>query len=379
MPWCPVCKNEYQEGITVCADCGAALVDSLKERKEVLLCSGEESLILRMQKFLEYNDIPVVYEHEDEDACLYVLPKHERKAKQALHVFLVESAAEAEKQAGGGADKEAEEADSAADAADKAGGSADSMADITGLTDGGAETAADREESENSVRQTAGGKNSAKTKKSTDDESENKADTEKSEGMEKPEAGEKKLTKSAKKTNSAETSADMDEQPDEEDGESTLHTTGGVYRKKSERADDLKSSGEVLLVFGVLGCIALLLIDFGIIPIRLGNRIMMNVIMFALFFFFIGFGIYSLKGARRFRAEASDEDALTERIEAWVKEHLTAEKIDEAAKLDESDGEEICFFKRTEAIRKKIAGEFDGVDESYLDSLTENIYQELFE
>ncbi len=31
MPWCPKCKNEYYEGIKVCADCGCELVDSLEE------------------------------------------------------------------------------------------------------------------------------------------------------------------------------------------------------------------------------------------------------------------------------------------------------------------------------------------------------------
>ncbi len=31
MSWCPVCKNEYREGIRVCADCGADLVDQLPE------------------------------------------------------------------------------------------------------------------------------------------------------------------------------------------------------------------------------------------------------------------------------------------------------------------------------------------------------------
>lgn len=31
MPWCPKCKNEYYEGIKVCADCGVELVDSLEE------------------------------------------------------------------------------------------------------------------------------------------------------------------------------------------------------------------------------------------------------------------------------------------------------------------------------------------------------------
>ncbi len=29
MPWCPKCETEYREGITVCADCGSALVDDL--------------------------------------------------------------------------------------------------------------------------------------------------------------------------------------------------------------------------------------------------------------------------------------------------------------------------------------------------------------
>lgn len=31
MPWCPVCKNEYREGIVRCADCKVALVESLDE------------------------------------------------------------------------------------------------------------------------------------------------------------------------------------------------------------------------------------------------------------------------------------------------------------------------------------------------------------
>lgn len=31
MPWCPNCRNEYVEGIKVCADCGAELVESLEE------------------------------------------------------------------------------------------------------------------------------------------------------------------------------------------------------------------------------------------------------------------------------------------------------------------------------------------------------------
>ena len=31
MPWCPDCKTEYDPGYTVCADCGAGLVDELPQ------------------------------------------------------------------------------------------------------------------------------------------------------------------------------------------------------------------------------------------------------------------------------------------------------------------------------------------------------------
>ena len=35
MPWCPKCETEYRDGITVCADCGSALVDDLSNTKAV--------------------------------------------------------------------------------------------------------------------------------------------------------------------------------------------------------------------------------------------------------------------------------------------------------------------------------------------------------
>ncbi|MBD5475181.1 MAG: hypothetical protein HDR17_04235 [Lachnospiraceae bacterium] len=34
MPWCPVCKSEYREGIERCAECKVELVDQLEDEKE---------------------------------------------------------------------------------------------------------------------------------------------------------------------------------------------------------------------------------------------------------------------------------------------------------------------------------------------------------
>ena len=34
MPFCPICKDEYEEGYTICADCGCPLVDSLPSEND---------------------------------------------------------------------------------------------------------------------------------------------------------------------------------------------------------------------------------------------------------------------------------------------------------------------------------------------------------
>lgn len=329
MPWCPVCKNEYQEGVKTCADCGAELVASLKERKEVLLANGPCELIGRMRRFMEYNSIPIVFEETGDNACLYVLPKYEEKAKTAAQVFL-------------------------------AGEQARMMSE---LSQGNADDPDGREPEHH------------------DTDTEEKGSAQNSGADEAEDAAEADIR--PEEEGGDETGDEIEEEIEDEITEETAGFrkaySGGVYQKKRERADEMKSSGQVLLIGGVFGCVIMLLIDFEIIPIRPGNMPMMNVIMFALFFLFIGFGIYSLRGARKAASEASGEEKQTEKILAWARETLTAGGIDSQAKVGEDDSEEICFFKRTELMKKKIADEFGGLEENYIDSLTETLYQEIFE
>lgn len=61
MPWCPNCKDEYKEGITVCADCGCELVDDLSLIEEV---SDEESENLTLE--MEENELSEAYEELEE-------------------------------------------------------------------------------------------------------------------------------------------------------------------------------------------------------------------------------------------------------------------------------------------------------------------------
>ncbi len=51
MPWCPVCKNEYREGIERCAECKVELVDHLEDEKQTAERKEQEKLAV-MQAML---------------------------------------------------------------------------------------------------------------------------------------------------------------------------------------------------------------------------------------------------------------------------------------------------------------------------------------
>ncbi len=103
MAWCPKCRNEYREGIKVCADCGCELVDEEPIGDVKPLIYGNEQWMSSLKEYLEYNDLdPVVMVHRESDGMymLMVKPEHYEKAVKASQVFLSnESKRQAEIQA----------------------------------------------------------------------------------------------------------------------------------------------------------------------------------------------------------------------------------------------------------------------------------------
>lgn len=94
MPWCPKCKTEYREGITVCADCKAELV---AEYRDALLQDATEMLVKvdaehqmfvkKMRDFLEYSGIPSVVLKEGDMVGVYVAPEDYKQAKKCFKAF----------------------------------------------------------------------------------------------------------------------------------------------------------------------------------------------------------------------------------------------------------------------------------------------------
>ena len=95
MPWCPKCKNEYREGIKVCADCGIELVERLERTEGSPLIFGDQSQMEELGRFLAYNHLETVRVKKDEKEGVYELyigDEERQKASMAVKIFLQQKA-----------------------------------------------------------------------------------------------------------------------------------------------------------------------------------------------------------------------------------------------------------------------------------------------
>lgn len=96
MPWCPVCKNEYVDGIETCADCGCALADSLEAEDSAPLIFGERGLMEKITEYLQYNGFQsaaVSYSEAEDVYEVYVNKTEREKAYRAVGIFLEQESA----------------------------------------------------------------------------------------------------------------------------------------------------------------------------------------------------------------------------------------------------------------------------------------------
>ena len=78
MAWCPICKNEYREGITECSECKVPLVDNLEDCELVKILYGTREGLEELKDYLEYNAVKPVqidFDKEEGTEALFVSEK----------------------------------------------------------------------------------------------------------------------------------------------------------------------------------------------------------------------------------------------------------------------------------------------------------------
>lgn len=295
--WCPKCKNEYREGITVCADCGIDLVEFLDESKEdteLLHAFDAEEDAKKLVSYLEYSGIASSYEWmEDEKLfAVYTNKKDYKKARKAFAAFFtVETAANYEKLLDSKAVKEK-------------GGAAED-ASLSGAEGFGA------------------------------DFSEAAENTEEPEPL--PE--------------------DEDEELMEEIRSAVSFAKEGSYVSKAEKSADYRSSAVTFTLFGIVGLIVMGLHWEGVFTFF---STLSSVIITALFAGFLIIGIDSFFRAGKAKKEAVEEERFIAELTGWLESNLTFDMLTAADQDDLSkEANFLNEMNEMKQIIRKQFGELD--------------------
>jgi hypothetical protein len=90
MAFCPICKNEYREGILICPDCNCELTEELTETEPPVLTIRSEKVKDRFVDYLSYSGINtrVSRDENDERFELYCDKADTDRVKRAFAVFV---------------------------------------------------------------------------------------------------------------------------------------------------------------------------------------------------------------------------------------------------------------------------------------------------
>ena len=152
-----------------------------------------------------------------------------------------------------------------------------------------------------------------------------------------------------------------------------------LYQDSSQRADENRSSGWMLLILGILGLVLAVLGIMEVLPLRLGNPYLFYGVIIAIFLLFTVAGAMSIKSASFFAKKAESENSLRSTMLDWCKENLRADDIDSQV-CSEDMLEEVRYLNRTAFIRKRLNHQFVNLDQDFLDKFVDDhVYGMFFE
>ena len=155
----------------------------------------------------------------------------------------------------------------------------------------------------------------------------------------------------------------------------------GTFKKASDKYKDLHSSSVCLLFVGILGMLYIVLDYLKVLPFSFNanGNFMFYIVMGALFGIFIIMGFYTAHSAKKAKDSIADEESNTDSIITWAIENLSDSIVDSTIEDIDDCSDEEKYLLRAEALATMLTNEFDLDDESYINSLIDEIYPELFE
>lgn len=152
-----------------------------------------------------------------------------------------------------------------------------------------------------------------------------------------------------------------------------------LYQDSSQKADDNRSAGWMLMIVGILGLLMVVLGITEVLPLQLSNPYLFYGVMGAIFLLFLVAGGVSIKNASVFAKKAESEHSLRSTMLDWCKETLHAEEIDRQVGA-EGVPEEVLYFSRTAYIRDRLNHQFLNLDQDFLDKFVDDhVYGMIFE
>ena len=152
------------------------------------------------------------------------------------------------------------------------------------------------------------------------------------------------------------------------------------YRKASDRVEDLRSSAYTLIIVGVLGIIAVILLYIGAFPITLSGpgKFVTTGTMGAIFILFFIIGVKSYSKLNLLNEEAKREEKKIEEIRKFFFDSYDAESLDrEALGDDETNAGE--YFLRSSFMKRTLNERFMDLDPSFLEYIVDNLYSEMYD
>ena len=155
-----------------------------------------------------------------------------------------------------------------------------------------------------------------------------------------------------------------------------------IYKKKSQKYEDLKSSASAFIMVGVVLLVFSLLCWLKIInlPMEGVSKLLFQTVLTVMGIGAVAVAASSANAAKGMSSQIEEENQNTAELIGWFTEAFTADAIDQ--KILEENGElspEEQSLKRYEYIQDLLTTHKDLPDEAFVESISEDIYEKMFD